>query len=52
MGGDIITAVDGTTVRTGGDLQNALAMHNPEDAIELRLISCRGKERTALLTSP
>lgn len=53
MGGDIITAVDDTTVRTGGDLQNALAIHDPEDAVELRLISCRGKERTAVvLTSP
>lgn len=45
-GGDVITAVGGTPVRTTEDLQAAVDAHKPGETVELTVVDAAGKTRT------
>ena len=47
--GDIITAIDGTTVKTPDELTNEKNKHNPGDEVEITFIR-NGEEQTVKLT--
>jgi len=47
--GDIITAIDGQQVQTGGDLQNGIRRHKPGEQLRLRVVRQDGS--TADLTA-
>lgn len=49
-GGDVITAVDGTAVRSGEALKTALADHRPGDRVTVRWVDLAGTSHTASVT--
>jgi len=48
--GDVITAVDGTTVTSSTDLVNVLLGHHPGDKISLTWSDQSGNSQTATVT--
>ncbi len=49
-GGDVVTALDGKSVSTGTDIQNALIHHHPGDKISISWTDAYGQSHTATVT--
>lgn len=50
VGGDVITAIDGTPVATADALSSAIRAHRPGDVVRLAVVSDGGDRRTVAVT--
>jgi S1-C subfamily serine protease len=50
VAGDVITAVDGTTITSGDDLSSTLAAHHPGDTVQITWTDSSGSANTAAVT--
>ena len=48
--GDVITGVNGTTIKSSSDLSNQLQSHHPGDTVQLRWTDASGQSHTAAVT--